>query len=103
MASIYKLEPEKLFTVPSDDEVTECKLCYEIAKPKDGIDLGPLFQYGKLINKSKESKSNIQDIENVDMEIYCAHYFCLLFCSALSQRGEDDAIGIKGFLTEGKY
>ena len=103
MASIYQLEPEKLFVVPNDDKVTECKLCYEIAQPKDGIDLGPLFQYGKIIrNKSNESKSTGEKNADEEMEIYCAHYFCLLFCSALSQRGEDDAIGIKGFLTEGK-
>ena len=100
MASIYKLEPGKLFTVPIDDQVTECKLCYEIAQPKDGIDLGPLFQYGKIV-KENSNNSKYPGEDNSEMEIYCAHYFCLLFCSALSQRGEDDSIGMKGFLTEG--
>ena len=101
MASIYELEPEKLFTVPHDDEVTVCKLCYEIAKPKDGIDLGPLYQYGKIVS-DKLNQSHSAGEDRPEMEIYCAHYFCLLFCSALSQRGEDDSIGMKGFLTEGK-
>ena len=102
MASIYKLEPEKLFTVPSDDRVTECKLCYEIAQPDDGIDLGPLYQYGRLVI-DKTALPNGKEGENIEMEIYCAHYFCLLFSSALTQRGEGEDNGIKGFLPEGKF
>ena len=101
MASIYELEPEELFIVPHDDEVTTCKLCYEIAQPKDGIDLGPLFQYGKIVSDKVNQPHSTRE-DDPELEIYCAHYFCLLFCSALSQRGEDDSIGMKGFLTEGK-
>ena len=100
MASIYKLEPEKLFTVPPDDNVTVCKLCWEIARPKDGVDLGPLYQYGKRVIEETNSSNDITS-PKTDIEVYCAHYFCLLFCSALSQRGEDDTIGMKGFLPEG--
>ena len=102
MASIYKLEPGTLFTVPDDDKVTECKLCWEIAQPEDGTDLGPLYQYGKLVT----DKPNLADKTNspkTEIEVYCAHYFCLLFCSALCQRGEHDGIGMKGFLPEGKF
>ena len=100
MASIYNLEPETLFTVPRDDQVTECKLCWEIAQPKDGVDLGPLYQYGKVVNHER-SFVNGAGSQEPELEIYCAHYFCLLFCSALCQRGDDDLIGMKGFLPEG--
>ena len=102
MASIYKLVPEKLFTVPHDDQVTECKLCWEIAQPKDGIDLGPLYQYGRLVTDDSGRKDE-NNTSKTEIEVYCAHYFCLLFCSALCQRGETDEIGIKGFLPEGKF
>ena len=100
MASIYKLEPEKLFTVPQDDQVTECKLCWEIAQPKDGIDLGPLYQYGKIVT-DKSCLADLTSSPKEELEVYCAHYFCLLFCSALCQRGDDDSTGIKGFLADG--
>lgn len=73
MASIYQLEPSTLFTVPETDTVTECKLCYRPAVPfpdRPDIKLGPLYQYGKPVT--------VEDGTS-DMEIYCAHYFCLLF------------------------
>ena len=101
MASIYKLEPEKLFTVPHGDQVTLCKLCWEIAQPEDGIDLGPLFQYGKLVTDEANPVDNTNS-PKPEIEDYCAHYFCLLFCSALCQRGDDEVNGMKGFLPEGK-
>ena len=88
MATIYNLKPGELFEVPKDDEKTECKLCFEPAKPKDGIDLGPLYQYGNPIT--------LEDGE-VDIEVYSAHYFCLIFAPALEQNGEEEE-GIKGFM-----
>ena len=94
MASIYKLEPSSLFTVPTDDKVTVCKLCLHVAKPSDGINLGPLYQYGKPVTGEDGSG---------ELEVYCAHYFCLLFSAGLSQRGQDEEVGIKGFLPDGMY
>ena len=100
MASIYKLKPGNIFTVPNDDKTTQCKLCFEIAKPEDGCNLGPLYQYGRLLTNT-QTRENEAALHEEDMEVYCAHYFCLLFCSALCQRGEDDSEGIKGFLPDG--
>ena len=81
MASIYKLEPEKLFTVPSDDRVTECKLCWEIAQPDDGIDLGPLYQYGRLV-ADKTSLSNEKEGKHSDGNLLCTLFLPTFFiCS----------------------
>ena len=88
MATIYNLKPKELFEVPKDDDKTECKLCFQPAQPKDGIDLGPLYQYGNPI-----TVENGQE----DIEVYSAHYFCLLFAPALETNGEDEE-GIKGFM-----
>ena len=52
----YSLKPGELFEVPSDDKTTECRLCFDVAKPFDGIDLGPLYQYGKPIEGSNDVK-----------------------------------------------
>ena len=85
MASIYSLKPGELFEVPKEDKVTICKMCLAPAQPDEDCDLGPLYQYGNPIEGE------------TDVEIYSAHYFCLLFAPALNQKGEDEE-GIKGFL-----
>ena len=89
MATIYNLKPGELFEVPKDDKVSVCKMCLEPAVPK-GLehDLGPLYQYGKPIE--------VEDGQT-DIEVYSAHYFCLLFAPGLETNGEDED-GIKGFL-----
>lgn len=89
MATIYNLKPGQLFEVPKDDKVTDCKMCMQPALPPGkNIDLGPLYQYGHPIQ-----------VENgqSDIEVYSAHYFCLLFSPGLKTNGEDEE-GIKGFL-----
>ena len=88
MATIYNLQPGQLFEVPKSDKVTECKMCNEPAIPKDGIDLGPLYQYGNPI---------IVENGEQDIEVYSAHYYCLLFAPGLETNGEDEE-GIKGFM-----
>ena len=65
MASIYDLKPGQLLEIPKDDKITKCKMCLQVANP--GIDLGPLYQYGHPLE------------DEDDIEVYCAHYFCLLF------------------------
>lgn len=54
MASIYPIKPGELFEVPKDDKVTQCKMCYHVADPGDGIDLGPLYQYGKPLEGTQD-------------------------------------------------
>jgi len=105
MASIYELQPGQLLAVPETDQVTQCKMCLDIALPKmatadegEGtnqdqvgtIRLGELYQYGKPITDPDTGKE--------DVEVYCAHHFCLLFSSGLEQNGRDDDEGLKGFL-----
>ena len=71
--SLYTLEPATLFTVPITDRLTTCRLCHLSAIPyedRPDINLGPLYQYGKPVT-GEDGKS--------DLEIYCAHYYCLLF------------------------
>jgi hypothetical protein len=74
MATIYPLKPGELFEVPKNDKQTLCKMCLEPAVPSgsgsnsEQIDLGPLYQFGNpLLNEAH------------DIEVYSAHYFCLLF------------------------
>ena len=64
---------------PLTDNITVCKLCFRPASADES--LGPLYEY------------------TVDLatEVYCAHYFCLLFSSGLKQNGADEE-QIKGFL-----
>jgi len=106
MASIYELRPGQLFAVPETDQVTQCKMCLDVAVPKmatqedmEGgakedeagtIRLGELYQYGKPITDPDTGKE--------DVEVYCAHYFCLLFSSGLEQNGREEDEGLKGFL-----
>ena len=71
MASIYSLKPGELFEVPIDDKITECKLCLNVAAPSDGIDLGPLYQYGKPIEDSN------------DVEIYWYEQHCICYVNAV--------------------
>ena len=71
MATIYNLQPGQLFEVPKSDKVTECKMCNEPAIPKDGIDLGPLYQYGKPIEDSN------------DVEIYWYEQHCICYVNAV--------------------
>ena len=68
-----------LSEIPSSDAVTKCKLCYRTASSPER--LGSLYQY-------------VVDPRN---EIYCAHYFCLLFSSGLDQNGdeEEDILGFR--------
>ena len=54
MASIYPIKPGELFEVPKDDKVTQCKMCLHVADPGDGIDLGPLYQYGKPLEGTQD-------------------------------------------------
>ena len=68
MASIYSLKPGELFEVPTDDKITECKLCLNVAAPSDGIDLGPLYQYGKPI----------EDSNDVEVYWYEQHFICFV-------------------------
>ena len=71
--SLYTLEPATLFTVPTTDRLTTCRLCHLPAIPyedRPDINPGPLYQYGKPVT-GEDGKS--------DLEIYCAHYYCLLF------------------------
>ena len=68
--------------VPASETETVCKLCFRPA-PKDRAErrqLGALYEYA---------------VNPVD-EIYCAHFFCLLFSSGLDQNGEESE-GILGF------
>ena len=69
MASIYSIKPGELFEVPIDDKTTECKLCLDVSAPSDGIDLGPLYQYGKPIEGSN------------DVEIYWYEHFLFIIFS----------------------
>lgn len=94
MASIYDIKPEQLFEVPADDQVTRCKMCLEVGKPEDGINLGPLYEYGHPVPHDP----NNPDSREGDFEVYCAHYFCLLFSSGLEQNGDTEEVGLKGFL-----
>ena len=78
MATLYSLEPAALFTVPTSDRVTLCKLCHLPAIPyedRPDIKLGPLYQYGKPVTNEDGTS---------DLEIYCAHYFCLLFSPGMT-------------------
>ena len=68
-----------LSEIPTTDRSTLCKLCF---LPSDPDRLGVLYQY-------------VVDPVN---EIYCAHFFCLLFSSGLDQNGDDEE-EIKGFRT----
>jgi hypothetical protein len=73
MASLYDLEPATLFSVPTSDRTTVCRLCHLPAIPyedRPDIRLGPLYQFGKPVTGENGE---------TDMEIYCAHYYCLLF------------------------
>ncbi len=90
MATIYNLQPNELFEVPKNDQITTCKMCLELSVPQDKIELGPLYQYGKPIE--------LEDGQ-ADIEVYSAHYFCLLFSPGLRTNGEDEE-GIKGFLPD---
>ena len=69
------------------NEAVKCKLCFLPARPLDEagnpLQLGTLYEY-------------VVDLES---DVYCAHYNCLLFSSGLEQGGDDD-LGIKGFLPE---
>ena len=79
MASIYELRAGQLLTVPETDKTTQCKMCLEVAVPKlvkdqddsPTIRLGDLYEYGNPITDPDTGKE--------DVEVYCAHYFCLLF------------------------
>lgn len=67
--------------VPETETATTCKLCF--TGPSADDRLGPLLEY----------------VVDSATEIYCAHYFCLLFSSGLDQNGEEDE-QVKGFLTQ---
>ena len=69
-----------LSEVPTSDRTTVCKLCF---LPSDPDRLGVLYQY-------------VKDPVN---EIYCAHFFCLLFSSGLDQNGDEEE-EIMGFRTQ---
>ena len=68
-----------LSEIPTNDRTTLCKLCF---LPSDPDRLGVLYQY-------------VVDPVN---EIYCAHFFCLLFSSGLDQNGDEEE-EIMGFRT----
>ena len=68
-----------LSEIPTSDRTTLCKLCF---LPSDPDRLGVLYQY-------------VVDPVN---EIYCAHFFCLLFSSGLDQNGDEEE-EIMGFRT----
>ncbi|TRY74649.1 hypothetical protein TCAL_01625 [Tigriopus californicus] len=63
--------------VGPDEPQTRCKLCFQGVR----ADLGELFEY----------------VVDPASEVYCAHFFCLLFSAGLEQTGQDDE-GIQGFL-----
>ena len=69
-----------LSEIPASDRTTLCKLCF---LPSDPDRLGVLYQY-------------VVDPVN---EIYCAHFFCLLFSSGLDQNGDEEE-EIMGFRTQ---
>lgn len=74
------LPPLGLSEIPPSDVNTVCKLCFH---PNDPDRLGILYQF-------------VVDPNN---EIYCAHYFCLLFSSALDQNGDEEE-EMMGFMTK---
>jgi len=100
MASIYDLKAGQLLTIPETDKTTVCKMCLEVAQPKlndkdeasSTIRLGDLYEYGNPITDKDTGKA--------DIEVYCAHYFCLLFSSGLEQKGREEDEGLKGFLPQ---
>jgi len=69
-----------LSEIPASDRTTLCKLCF---LPSDPDRLGTLYQY----------------VVNPVDEVYCGHFFCLLFSSGLDQNGDDEE-EIKGFRTQ---
>ena len=71
---------EGLSEIPVSDRTTLCKLCF---LPSDPERLGALYQY----------------VVNPVDEVYCGHFFCLLFSSGLDQNGDDEE-EIKGFRTQ---
>lgn len=90
MASLYDLKAKSLFVVPLEDRTTTCRLCHLPAVPYEDrpeINCGPLYQYANPVTTDGRT----------DLEIYCAHYYCLLFSPGLETKGEDDE-GIRGFM-----
>ena len=69
-----------LSEIPANDRTTLCKLCF---LPSDPDRLGALYQY----------------VVNPVEEVYCGHYFCLLFSSGLDQNGDEEE-EIMGFRTQ---